>query len=539
MASAADADRLKAKVTVTGSKVVGSWGPGRWWPGTVPGQVHPATVESGSLVRVGAFRADARFAGISGVGYAAVILDSGIDQNHPFFGPDANHDGVADRIVFQYNFAESIPVAQDFIGHGSNVSSIVGSSDATHTGMAPGVNIIHLKVSVGAGGPQFGAAEQALQWVISNAAAYNIVSLNMSFGLNVNLTAPDTQPTLGIYDELATLNAMGIIVCSAAGNSFFEFSSQAGVGYPAADPNSLSISAVFDAIIPGGFDYGGPVAITTAPDRVAPFSQRHVALTTLMAPGDRLTGANYDGTQVTMFGTSQASPLVTGLVVLAQQTADRYLDRRLTVAEFVSLAQSSAAIINDGDDEDDNVTNTGDDFPRIDMLALADAILAISPSNIFFTNADTVRVPEGGTATFTVRLSDPPTPTLNVLVSHSGGDTDIGVDPRTALLSFDTNNWYIGQTVTLAAAEDADTVTASASITCSALGWTTKFVTATERENDGIATLTVFSAGSGTGMVSVDGDSHTAPDRREQGRDGHVRCLRHQGNEVARPRRRR
>ena len=33
------------------------------------------------------------------------------------------------------------------------------------------------------------------------------------------------------------------------------------------------------------------------------------------------------------------------------------------------LLQSSAVTINDGDDEDDNVTNTGLNFPRVDVLA--------------------------------------------------------------------------------------------------------------------------------------------------------------------------
>src|SRR6185503_2193034 len=45
--------------------------------------------------------------------------------------------------------------------------------------------------------------------------------------------------------------------------------------------------------------------------------------------------------------------------------------------EFVQVLQSSAEMVNDGDDEDDNVTNTGLSFPRVNVQALGEAILAL------------------------------------------------------------------------------------------------------------------------------------------------------------------
>src|SRR5262245_27159549 len=59
-----------------------------------------ALTEATSLIGLPAFRTDARFAGIDGSGYAVVIIDSGIDLDHPFFGPDTDGNGVADRIVY-------------------------------------------------------------------------------------------------------------------------------------------------------------------------------------------------------------------------------------------------------------------------------------------------------------------------------------------------------------------------------------------------------------------------------------------------------
>jgi hypothetical protein len=94
-----------------------------------------------SLIHLDQFRADPRFSGIDGHGVSVVVLDTGIDLNHGFFGPDANHNGVADRIVYSYDFTGSNSSdASDRNGLGSNVASIIGSQDGTYTGMAPGVN---------------------------------------------------------------------------------------------------------------------------------------------------------------------------------------------------------------------------------------------------------------------------------------------------------------------------------------------------------------------------------------------------------------
>ena len=339
------------------------------------GELELSTVSSAPLVNLDDFQSDLRFASIDGSGYAAVVLDTGIDLDHPFFGADADSNGIADRIVFQYDFANGDGNASDVNGHGSNVASIVGSEDATFGGMAPGADIIALKVFTDAGSGLFSYIENALQWVVANASAYNIVSVNMSLGDTANYGSPVQQ--YGIADELAALAAQDVIVVSSAGNGFYEFNSVQGVSYPAADPNSLAIGAVYDGVT-GGWSYSsGATAYSTTSDAIAPFSQRDDALTDIFAPGAPITGANASGGIVTMHGTSQAAPHVTGIAVLAQQLAEQELGRRLTLAEFSDLIRTTGATISDGDDENDNVANTGLDFGRIDVLALAEAIVAL------------------------------------------------------------------------------------------------------------------------------------------------------------------
>ena len=347
------------------------------------------TFESLPLIRVTdtnpanpTFNNDPRFTGINGAGLSTVIIDTGINLNHPFFGPDSDLDGIADRIVANVDFANPGTDASDTNpdAHGTNVSSIVASQDGTFRGVAPDANIIHLKVFPDGTNTTatVGDIEQALQWVIENAATFNIASVNMSLGQG-NFNSPQTDSR---SDELQKLADLGVIVVSASGN-FFSPSSAQGVGSPSADPNSLSIGAVYDSNIVSPIpypQYGNAIANTTNTDRIAPFSQRSQALTTVFAPGAAITGAGLDDIPgspnytSTMSGTSQAAPHVSGMAVLAQQLAVRDSGRRLTPGEFRELLSSTGVTINDGDDEDDNVTNTGLNFQRVDMLNLGRAI---------------------------------------------------------------------------------------------------------------------------------------------------------------------
>jgi hypothetical protein len=354
-------------------------------------------------------------------------LDTGIDLDHPFFGSDGDGDGISDRIVFNYDFADSDADASDHHGHGSNVSSIVASSDTDLPGMAPGTDIIHLKVFSDSGSGSFSNIEQALQWVVDNATAYNIASVNMSLGDGGNHGSPQTL--YGIADEIAALAALDVVTVSASGNDFFAINSVQGVQYPAADPNSLSIGAVYDKSGSGYSYSSGAKAYSIAPGAIAPFSQRDADLTDVFAPGAPITGAGPDGGLVTMHGTSQAAPHIAGVAVLAQQLAMQELSRRLTVEEFSDLLATTGVTINDGDDEDDNVDNTGLDFGRVDVLALADAILGmVAPTTFHSISAtDAVKLEgDGGTTpfTFTVTRTGDTSVATDVAYAVTGGGVD-------------------------------------------------------------------------------------------------------------------
>lgn len=134
----------------------------------------------------------------------------------------------------------------------------------------------------------------------------------------------------------------------------------------------------------------------------------------------------------------------------------------------------------------------------------------------FITNPSSVTIPEGDTATFTVRLDKQPAASVNATVSRASGDTDISVQSG-GTLTFDSINWDTPQTVTLAAAEDdLDLINGEAIIRISATGIQNKDVTATESDNETLNFVTdtdlviVPEGGTATFNVQLNAEPETA-----------------------------
>lgn len=119
----------------------------------------------------------------------------------------------------------------------------------------------------------------------------------------------------------------------------------------------------------------------------------------------------------------------------------------------------------------------------------------------FVLDRSALAVPEGSTAQFRVRLGSQPPSSVVALVSRSSGDSDISVQSG-ASLTFTTSSWNVDQTVTLAAAGDADVLDGTAEIrvrVSSGPAVPDAFLTATEEDG-------------GTLFLSVDGDTVLVPE---------------------------
>jgi subtilisin family serine protease len=313
---------------------------------------------------------------VSGKGLTVAVLDTGLNTGHVDF---------AGRIVDQRNFTPdnggNVNDATDGNGHGTNVGGII-VANADHVGIAPEANIIPLKVLGDTGGGSFQWINSALQWVLDNQAKYNITVVCMSLGDGSNRTSDDNLSNDGIRKKIRELRNKRVAVTIAAGNDYFKHKSQQGMGYPAIIRECVSVGAVYDAA-EGSFSYGsGAKAHSTRAGQITPFSQRlHPTVnrhtrTDIFAPGAPVTSSGIRGPhgESIQHGTSQATPVTAGIILLMQEFYNRAEGEMPRVDDLVKWLRRGGVSIHDGDDEDDNVEHTNRTFLRADVMSAMDAV---------------------------------------------------------------------------------------------------------------------------------------------------------------------
>ena len=126
----------------------------------------------------------------------------------------------------------------------------------------------------------------------------------------------------------------------------------------------------------------------------------------------------------------------------------------------------------------------------------------------FLLSTSSVSVPEGATSEFSVTLAMNPAGTVEAIVAHESGDTDITV-MSPSLLIFDSSNYLEPQVVTVAAAQDTDYLYGKALIFISAAGFPTAGVTVTELDDEAPTVLYVDSSAPGASDGSFWTDAFT------------------------------
>ncbi len=216
----------------------------------------------------------------------------------------------ARRVVGGWDYAEgdANPYDDGSAGsHGTHVAGILGSADAANPGVAPGVDLVALRVFGDSGGGYFSWVENALRWVYQNRNAFRnpITTVNLSLGTVYNGSNTPLWATL--EEEFQQLKSAGIFVAVAAGNSFASYGA-AGLSYPAVSPHVVAAASV---------DSNG---------QLSSFSQRLDRV--IATPGSYITSTvpDYAGNLngrvddwATFSGTSMASPYLAGAAVLLRQ----------------------------------------------------------------------------------------------------------------------------------------------------------------------------------------------------------------------------
>ena len=165
------------------------------------------------------------------------VVDSGFAGNTDF----EVYGGGGARVVASADMVSTPPDTTDLFGHGTHVGGIIGGngnqSNGARTGIAPGANLVNVKVADSNGMSYASDLVDGLQWIYDNRAAYNIKVVNIS----MNSTVPESYHTSPIDAAVEILWFNGITVVVSAGNG-----GSGSIFPPANDPFVITVGATDD-----------------------------------------------------------------------------------------------------------------------------------------------------------------------------------------------------------------------------------------------------------------------------------------------------
>lgn len=294
---------------------------------------------------IGASAARSEF-NVDGTGETVAVIDTGADYNNPALGGGL---GPGDKVVAGVDFTGSPNGVLPTWQHGTGTAGIVAGNGGGYTGVAPGADIVALRVFGDNNQGSFTEIDEALDWVIQNHSQYNITAVNLSVADGGNYTS-NIFANAGVGQQITSavqqLDALNIPVVIAAGNSF-DGSTQ-GLGFPAIIPDAVSVTA------------------TDANDQLASTAQRlgsavgGSSAVKIAAPGVNITAPSGDSGTASETGTSFATPQVTGSIMLLQEMYENAYHTLPTVAFLENLLQEGAVTVHD--------SATGIDVGRLDIL---------------------------------------------------------------------------------------------------------------------------------------------------------------------------
>lgn len=227
---------------------------------------------------VNRIEADLVWGTTTGAGIKVAVVDTGISLTHP---------DLAANIKGGYNAISPLKSANDDNGHGSHVAGTIAAlnNSVGVVGVGPQINLYAVKVLDRRGSGWLSDIIEGLDWAVAN----GMQVVNMSLGTSSNVQS--------FHDAVIRAKAAGVTLVAAAGNSY-----GGPVGYPAAYPEVIAVSATDSANALASFSSVGPEVDLAAPGKSIYSTYK---------------GSNY----ATLSGTSMASPHVAGAAALVLTTA--------------------------------------------------------------------------------------------------------------------------------------------------------------------------------------------------------------------------
>ena len=159
------------------------------------------------------------------------VVDSGVEP--------ARTSDFGGRLVASVNLSSLTPGATgDGEGHGTFVASIAAGASSTHPGVAPGANIVSLRVMDDHGTARTSDVIAAADWLLENKDAYGIRVANFS----LHSTSPSSFKFDPLDHAVERLWFAGVVVVAASGN-FGDGTPQPMFFAPGNDPFVITVGA--------------------------------------------------------------------------------------------------------------------------------------------------------------------------------------------------------------------------------------------------------------------------------------------------------
>jgi serine protease AprX len=255
---------------------------------------------------------------ITGRGVGVAILDSGV----------ANHQALRGRFIASVDFTGPNGRGEDQLGHGTHVAGIVGGNSGTFKGVAPGANLVSLKVLGADGSGKTSDVIRAIDYAVANKERFGLRVLNLSLGRPVFESYVDDP----LCQAVERAYRAGLLVVASAGNYGKTQDGRSvlgGITSPGNSPFALTVgaldgrgTAVRSDDVVADFSSRGPTLFDrlVKPDIAAPGRRLH----SLYAPGstlakrfpEKLVSDNGALGLFELSGTSMAAGVVSGAAAL-------------------------------------------------------------------------------------------------------------------------------------------------------------------------------------------------------------------------------
>jgi len=335
---------------------------------TLDGRVFAQLQQGRALIGANAVHGE----GLVGAGVTVVVVDTGIDSDHP---------DLADDLVDEHCFCAGLlsgccpdgtsedESAEDDQGHGTAVAGIVSSAGVqAPLGVAPGADLVAVKALGSSGSGNFSDTAAALDWVLTNHAGGGPLVVNMSLGDGEEYasSAEGSCSASNTANAIAALHAAGVAVFVASGNEGHD----AGISFPACVAEAISVGGVYDDWV-GTVSWCGEIPLCLPPylctddsalaDTFVCHSNSGPNLD-LLAPDFRTaTSALGGGVEDAFGGTSAAAPYAAAEAALLLEA-----DPTLTPEQIRALLTSHGPLVTNADN--------GMSYPRSDVALAVEAL---------------------------------------------------------------------------------------------------------------------------------------------------------------------